>query len=104
MREQITIHDRRASGAPGGTPPPADAARKRMRHCTAMEFGRRPSDPAARRPMKAVEPEPPATLDEELLGAEITSVLATETDETRIARMSEELRASFETMSQVSCG
>jgi uncharacterized protein (TIGR00730 family) len=69
-----------------------------------MEFGRRPSDPAARRPMKAVEPEPPATLDEELLGAEITSVLATETDETRVARMSEELRSTFATMHQVQCG
>jgi uncharacterized protein (TIGR00730 family) len=68
-----------------------------------MDF-RRPSDPAARRPNKPVDPEPPATLDEELLGAEISSVLATETDESRVARMAAELRTSFQTMHQVKCG
>jgi uncharacterized protein (TIGR00730 family) len=69
-----------------------------------MEFGRRPSDPAARRPAQPVTPEPAATLDEELLGAEIASVIATETDATRIARMSAELRTSFAAMHQVKCG
>jgi uncharacterized protein (TIGR00730 family) len=54
--------------------------------------------------MKPVEPEAPATLDEELLGAEISSVLATETDETRVERMAAELRSSFQTMHQVKCG
>jgi uncharacterized protein (TIGR00730 family) len=54
--------------------------------------------------MHPVEPEPPATLDEELLGAEITSVLATETDATRVDRMAAELRSSFAAMHQVTCG
>jgi hypothetical protein len=69
-----------------------------------MEFGRRPSDPAARRPAKSATPEAPATLDEELLGAEIASVLATETDASRIERMAAELKSSFAAMHQVKCG
>ena len=58
------------------------------------DFGERPSDPAARRPLHSAHPEPPSTLDEELLGAEIASVVSTETDETRIERMAAELKAS----------
>jgi uncharacterized protein (TIGR00730 family) len=68
------------------------------------DFGRRPSDPAARRPLHAAHPEPPSTLDEELLGAEIASVLSTETDETRVSRMAAELRSGFEQLHHVRRG
>jgi uncharacterized protein (TIGR00730 family) len=62
------------------------------------------TDPAARRPLGSVHPEPASTLDEELLGADIASVLSTETDATRVERMSEELRAGFEAMQHVRRG
>jgi uncharacterized protein (TIGR00730 family) len=67
-------------------------------------FGERPSDPAARRPLHSAHPEPASTLDEELLGADIASVLSTETDESRVQRMSDELRAGFEQMRDVRRG
>jgi uncharacterized protein (TIGR00730 family) len=67
-------------------------------------FGERPSDPAARKPLQSAHPEQPSTLDEELLGADIASVVSTETDETRIQRMSRELEAGFETMREVKRG
>ena len=68
------------------------------------DFGERPSDPAARRPLHVAQPEPPSTLDEELLGADIASVLSTETDETRVQRMADELRAGFEALRHVRRG
>jgi uncharacterized protein (TIGR00730 family) len=68
------------------------------------DFGHRPSDPAAQRPPDAAHPEPAHDLDEELLAADIESVISTETDESRVARMSEELRSTFETMSRVPRG
>ena len=67
-------------------------------------FGERPSDPAARKPLQSAHPEQPSTLDEELLGADIASVVSTETDETRITRMSAELQAGFEAMHEVKRG
>ena len=68
------------------------------------DFGHRPSDPAARRPLHAAQPEPPSTLDEELLGAELESVISTETDASRVDRMAAELRAGFDAMSGVRRG
>jgi uncharacterized protein (TIGR00730 family) len=68
------------------------------------DFGGRPSDPAARRPLHAAEPEAPSTLDEELLGADLSTVLSTETDETRVDRMAAELRAGFEALRHVRRG
>jgi uncharacterized protein (TIGR00730 family) len=68
------------------------------------DFGKRPSDPAAQRPIHAAEPEPPHDLDEELLGADIESVISTETDASRVARMTEELRSTFERMSRIGPG
>jgi uncharacterized protein (TIGR00730 family) len=68
------------------------------------DFGHRPSDPAARRSLRSADPTPPATLDEELLGAEIAAVVSTETDETRIERMTAELRAGFDAMRHVRRG
>jgi uncharacterized protein (TIGR00730 family) len=67
-------------------------------------FGQRPSDPAARKPLQSAHPEQPSTLDEELLGADIASVVSTETDETRVERMSKELEAGFETLRDVKRG
>jgi uncharacterized protein (TIGR00730 family) len=67
-------------------------------------FGERPSDPAARKPLKSAQPEQPSTLDEELLGADIASVVSTETDATRIERMSKELEAGFEALGEVKRG
>jgi uncharacterized protein (TIGR00730 family) len=67
-------------------------------------FGERPSDPAARKPLQSAQPEQPSTLDEELLGADIASVVSTETDETRIQRMCRELEAGFEAMREVKRG
>jgi uncharacterized protein (TIGR00730 family) len=68
------------------------------------DFGHRPSDPAAKRPLHAAQPEPPSDLDEELLGADIDSVISTETDASRVDRMSEELQSTFEVMSKVGRG
>jgi uncharacterized protein (TIGR00730 family) len=67
-------------------------------------FGERPSDPAARKPLASANPEPPSTLDEELLGADIASVVSTETDQTRIERMCAELKDGFESMRDVKRG
>jgi uncharacterized protein (TIGR00730 family) len=67
-------------------------------------FGERPSDPAARKPLHSADPEPASTLDEELLGAEIASVVSTETDETRIERMRAELEMGFRAMKDVRRG
>src|SRR5215203_5498956 len=67
-------------------------------------FGERPSDPRARRPLNAADPEPASTLDEELLGADIASVVSTETDESRIERMSSELVAGFDALHDVRRG
>jgi uncharacterized protein (TIGR00730 family) len=44
------------------------------------------------------EPRPPATLDEELLGAESSATLATRTDAERIERARDELEAGFRTL------
>jgi uncharacterized protein (TIGR00730 family) len=68
------------------------------------DFGHRPSDPAARRPLHAAKPEQPSTLDEELLGADLESVISTETDDSRVDRMSAELRSGFAAMGQVRRG
>jgi uncharacterized protein (TIGR00730 family) len=68
------------------------------------DFGHRPSDPAAQRPLHSAQPEPPHDLDEELLGADIASVISTETDATRVERMSDELTATFDAMSHVRRG
>ena len=68
------------------------------------DFGHRPSDPAARRPLHAAHPEPPSTLDEELLGADLETVISTETDASRVDRMAAELRTGFDVMSQVRRG
>ena len=67
-------------------------------------FGERPSDPAARKPLHSAHPEEPSTLDEELLGADIASVVSTETDETRVERMRAELEAGFRAMRDVRRG
>jgi uncharacterized protein (TIGR00730 family) len=67
-------------------------------------FGQRPSDPAARKPLHSADPEQPSTLDEELLGADIASVVSTETDETRIERMRAELENGFRAMQDVRRG
>ena len=48
------------------------------------------------REIKPSQPRPPATADEEVLNAESPEVLATETDETRVARMSRELARGFQ--------
>jgi uncharacterized protein (TIGR00730 family) len=68
------------------------------------DSGDRPSDPAARQPPGAVQPEQPHDLDEELLAADIASVISTETDASRVARMTEELRTTFETMARIGRG
>jgi hypothetical protein len=52
----------------------------------------------------SVHPQPPHDLDEELLAADIESVISTETDASRVARMAEELRTTFETMGRVGRG
>ena len=67
-------------------------------------FGHRPSDPAARRPLHPAQPEEPSTLDEELLGAELHSVISTETDASRVERMAAELRAGFDKLCEVRRG
>ena len=68
------------------------------------DFGHRPSDPAARRPHQPAEPEPASTLDEELLGADLETVISTETDESRVDRMSAELSAGFDALRHVRRG
>src|SRR4051812_957244 len=67
-------------------------------------FGQRPSDPAARKPVKPARAEEPSTLDEELLGAELASVLSTETDASRVERMAAELADGFEKLKDVRRG
>ncbi|MEA2442858.1 MAG: hypothetical protein QOJ12_150, partial [Thermoleophilales bacterium] len=52
----------------------------------------------------SVHPQPPHDLDEELLAADIESVISTETDGSRVARMTEELRTTFETMAHIGRG
>ena len=47
------------------------------------------------------EPRPPATLDEELLEAEVPEVLATESDVSRIERVERELETGFRALSHV---
>jgi uncharacterized protein (TIGR00730 family) len=47
------------------------------------------------------EPRPPATLDEELLGAELESVLSTQSDAARIQRIGGELAAGFRALARV---
>jgi hypothetical protein len=68
------------------------------------DFGHRPSDPAAHRRLNAAQPAPPYDLDEELLAADIDSVISTETDSSRVTRMTEELRSTFETMAHIGRG
>ena len=68
------------------------------------DSGHHPDDRAPRRRTTPAEPEPPSTLDEELLGADIASVLSTETDDSRVGRMADELRAGFQAMSHVRRG
>jgi uncharacterized protein (TIGR00730 family) len=67
-------------------------------------FGERPSDPAARKPLHSADPEQPSTLDEELLGADISAVVSTETDATRVERMHAELELGFDVMKDVRRG
>jgi uncharacterized protein (TIGR00730 family) len=50
------------------------------------------------------EPRAPATTDEELLGAELPTVLTTRSDEERIARMCSELEMGFSAMASVTRG
>ena len=47
------------------------------------------------------EPRPPATLDEELLGAELESVVSTQSDAARIQRIAGELAAGFRALARV---
>jgi uncharacterized protein (TIGR00730 family) len=65
-------------------------------------FGNRPSE--TRKPLRSAQPEQASTLDEELLGAELDSVISTETDETRVNRMSAELRDGFEKLKDIRRG
>jgi hypothetical protein len=47
------------------------------------------------------EPRPPATLDEELLGAELESVASTQSDAARIERIGRELASGFRALARV---
>jgi uncharacterized protein (TIGR00730 family) len=47
------------------------------------------------------EPRPPATLDEELLGAEVESIVSTQSDAARVQRVSGELREGFRALARV---
>jgi len=47
------------------------------------------------------EPRPPATLDEELLEAEVPEVLSTESDESRVERVAEELETGFRALAHL---
>jgi uncharacterized protein (TIGR00730 family) len=47
------------------------------------------------------EPRPPATLDEELLGAEVESIVSTQSDANRIKRVSGELAEGFRALARV---
>ncbi|MEA2481734.1 MAG: hypothetical protein QOJ07_3656 [Thermoleophilaceae bacterium] len=69
-----------------------------------MSSGGRPRDPAAHRHVPPAHPEPPATLDEELLGADIAAVISTETDASRVDRMAAELHNGFAAMEAVGRG
>jgi uncharacterized protein (TIGR00730 family) len=50
------------------------------------------------------QPRAPETLDEELLEAEVAEVISTLDDETRVERISEELRHGFEALAHVGAG
>ena len=47
------------------------------------------------------EPRPPATLDEELLGAELESVVSTQSDAARVKRIARELAQGFRALARV---
>src|SRR5947207_9365624 len=47
------------------------------------------------------EPRPPATLDEELLGAEVESIVSTQSDAARVKRVSGELAEGFRALARV---
>src|SRR5919201_4572760 len=47
------------------------------------------------------EPRPPATLDEELLGAEVESIVSTQSDAARIQRVRGELAEGFRALARV---
>ena len=47
------------------------------------------------------EPRPPATLDEELLGAEVESIASTQSDAARVKRVGRELAEGFRALSRV---
>jgi hypothetical protein len=47
------------------------------------------------------EPRPPATLDEELLGAEVESIVSTQSDAARVGRISGELDEGFRALAHV---
>src|ERR671937_2403540 len=47
------------------------------------------------------EPRPPATLDEELLGAEVESIISTQSDAARIQRVRGELAEGFRALARV---
>jgi uncharacterized protein (TIGR00730 family) len=47
------------------------------------------------------EPRPPATLDEELLGAELRSIVSTQSDAARLHRIEDELAAGFRALARV---
>jgi uncharacterized protein (TIGR00730 family) len=47
------------------------------------------------------DPRPPATLDEELLGAELGSIVSTESDAARLHRIQSELAAGFRALARV---
>ena len=52
-------------------------------------------------PRESREPRPPATLDEELLGAELDSVVSTESDAARVERIRGELAQGFRALARV---
>ncbi|HKN94205.1 MAG TPA: TIGR00730 family Rossman fold protein [Thermoleophilaceae bacterium] len=52
-------------------------------------------------PREPREPRPPATLDEELLGAELDSVVSTESDAARVERIRGELAQGFRALARV---
>src|SRR5204862_1147591 len=52
-------------------------------------------------PREPREPRPPATLDEELLGAEVESIVSTQSDAARVKRVSGELAEGFRALARV---
>src|SRR6059058_2256322 len=52
-------------------------------------------------PREPREPRPPATLDEELLGAEVESIASTQSDAARVKRVSGELAEGFRALARV---